>query len=58
MFVELFHWSREIRFLPWSSIDFLLNVADMCIGNVIEVCHFWYVLPYKLVRVFDGSFLP
>lgn len=57
-FEKAFSRGLEIEFFLWPGVDFLSNPSYFSIRNTTDVRSFGYILPYKLVAVFYGSFLP
>ena len=49
---------QKIELFPWSGIDFLSNPGDFPVRNGADVRPFRDILPYQLVPVFYGPFLP
>lgn len=48
----------EVEFFPWSPVDFVLDLLDGIVANVLEVSTFWDVLSDEFVGVFYSPFLP
>ncbi len=48
----------EVEFFPWSPVDFVLDLLDGIVVNVLEVSAFWDVLSDEFVGVLYSPFLP
>ena len=58
MFKESIFRGVEVYFLPRSAVDFLLDLHDSAIREVIKVSLLGDVLSGEFVRVLDSALLP
>ena len=57
-FEETIYWCIEIEFFSWSSVQFLLNIHDTFVAELIKIRFLRNVFSDEFVCVFDRSFLP
>ena len=57
-FEETIYQCIEIEFFSWSPVQFLLNIHDTFVAELIKIRFLWNVFSDESVCVFDRSFLP
>lgn len=48
----------KIEFFPWSTVKFILALANKTVRQGREIGALRDILPYDLVRILDSTFLP